>query len=79
VENDKREHLINIVQTQGVTIKKAAAMLSINYSTAKHIVKQHKLMNYGNMQSINNAAYMNIQANYSNPNKTQAELAQIKQ
>jgi transposase len=39
VENDKREHLISIVQTQGVTIKKAAAMLSINYSTAKHIVK----------------------------------------
>jgi hypothetical protein len=35
-------------------------MLSINYSTAKHIVKQHKLMNYGNIQTMNNAAFLSI-------------------
>ena len=32
-----------MVESQEVTIKKAAIYLQINYSTAKHIVKQHKL------------------------------------
>ena len=78
VDNEKRENLINIVQTQGVTIKKAAQMLSINYSTAKHIVKQHKLMNYGNMQSINNAALMTLQ-NFRDRDTTNQEIAKINQ
>jgi hypothetical protein len=75
VDNDQRENLIHIVQTQGVTIKKAAQMLSINYSTAKHIVKQHKLMNYGNMQTMGTDPFIDLKAKY--PDKTQAELAQI--
>lgn len=30
---------------EGATIKKAAQLLGINYSTAKHIMKQHKAAN----------------------------------
>lgn len=45
VEPEQRTHLINIVEVEGATIKKAANLLGINYSTAKHIIKQHKAAN----------------------------------
>ena len=45
VDPEQRENLINIVEVQGATIKKAASILGINYSTAKHIMKQHKATN----------------------------------
>lgn len=37
--------LINMVNNDQVTIKAAAKQLGINYSTAKHIYKQHSLAN----------------------------------
>ena len=42
VEIDKRKKLIKDVEENGMTIKVAAHNLKINYSTAKHIVKQFK-------------------------------------
>ena len=42
VENSKRKELIQLVEKDGITIKKAAIILKINYSTAKHIIKQHR-------------------------------------
>ena len=45
VEPEKRLHLINIVEVEGATIKKAAQLLGINCSTSKHIMKQHKAAN----------------------------------
>lgn len=39
---DKREHLIKLVENDGMTIKEASSNLKINYSTAKHIVKVFK-------------------------------------
>ena len=37
-----REQLIHAVEKDGITIKDAAASMNINYSTAKHIMKQYK-------------------------------------
>ena len=48
MENKKRDELIEIVENKGYTIKKAAQLFKINYSTAKHIIKQHRLVNQGN-------------------------------
>ena len=42
VDLKNREDLIDLVETQGMTIKDAAKRLLINYSTAKHIVKVFK-------------------------------------
>lgn len=39
---DKRLRLIKLVEEEGKTIKDASDMLEINYSTAKHIVKNYK-------------------------------------
>ncbi len=39
VELEKRRELVNIIERDGITIKEAANILNINYSTAKHIVK----------------------------------------
>lgn len=43
VENDKRQLLVKLVNQNQCTIKAAAKQLGINYSTAKHIFKQHTL------------------------------------
>lgn len=51
-------------------------MLNINYSTAKHIIKQNKLINYGNIQSINNATLLAIQASGAENPATQ-QIAKI--
>ena len=34
-----------MVEAQGKTIKKAAILLGVNYSTSKYIVKQNKILN----------------------------------
>jgi molybdenum-dependent DNA-binding transcriptional regulator ModE len=43
VENEKRLLLVDLVNQNQCTIKAAAKQLGINYSTAKHIYKQHSL------------------------------------
>ena len=42
VELEKRKELLEVIQREGLTIKEAAQVLNINYSTAKHIVKTYK-------------------------------------
>jgi transposase len=42
-----------MVEVQGITIKKSAKILKINYSTAKHIIKQHKIQN-PDLSQLNN-------------------------
>ena len=42
MELDKRQELIHIFRTEGITIKEAADRANINYSTAKHILKTYK-------------------------------------
>ena len=42
VNLEKRQRLIKAVNDHGLTIKEAAQILNINYSTAKHIVKFYK-------------------------------------
>lgn len=37
VSNDKRKELIDLIQTQGMSIKEAGAMTGIPYSNAKAI------------------------------------------
>ena len=34
--------MVDLIESQGFTIKEAAAYLKINYSTAKHIMKLYK-------------------------------------
>lgn len=41
VQSDQRNDLIQLFNN-GKTIKDAAKILQINYSTAKHIIKQYK-------------------------------------
>ncbi len=43
MNNNKRDELIKMVIKLGISIKKGSKILKINYSTAKHIVKQYKL------------------------------------
>ena len=45
MQQETRDRLIDIVTNTELTIKEAAIKLNINYSTAKHIIKQHKLGN----------------------------------
>jgi hypothetical protein len=42
VELETREKLVHICEDLGYTIKEAARVLEINYSTAKHIIKEFK-------------------------------------
>lgn len=44
VQSDQRNDLIHLFNN-GKTIKDAAKILEINYSTAKHIIKQYKSSN----------------------------------
>ena len=43
VNKSQRMELIKMVETQNISIKKAAVFLNINYSTAKHIMRQYKI------------------------------------
>ena len=42
VDLEKRRRLVEYIEYEGITIKEAALLLGINYSTAKHIVKTYK-------------------------------------
>lgn len=42
VEPKRKQRLIDMVLKRGKTIKEAAHLLQVNYSTAKHIIKTHK-------------------------------------
>lgn len=52
VANDKRAQLVNMVNQNQCTIKAAANQLGINYSTAKHIYKQHTLLHGESQVSV---------------------------
>jgi transposase-like protein len=41
VSDEKKSNLIHMIFKEGHTIKSAAKILEINYSTAKHIAKQN--------------------------------------
>jgi transposase len=42
VDIQKRLKLVEIVEQKGYTIKEASRLMDINYSTAKHIIKEYK-------------------------------------
>lgn len=42
VENTKKEQLIELYNTKNFTVKYAAELLNINYSTAKQITQKYK-------------------------------------
>ena len=42
VDVEKRQQLIQIIESEGITIKEASERLNMNYSTAKYILKTYR-------------------------------------